>query len=160
MAHAWGQVLCLDPPQQRLGGVEHKHQRLVVAQHRLDGLQMQLHLARVRGTESRERGREKSKGVTRENTTLNGIHSCKRISQISSLCGSCGKAVCFAFVLNKNDQQLKISANALFLLSFFFYPASIIEQLCTLRLFVIGRCACLCTHSADKPTKALRCVLP
>lgn len=40
MAHARGQVLRLDPPQQRLGGVEHEHQWLVVAQHRLDGLQV------------------------------------------------------------------------------------------------------------------------
>lgn len=39
---ARGQVLCLDLPDQWLGGVEHEDQGLLVAQQRLDGLQMQL----------------------------------------------------------------------------------------------------------------------
>lgn len=60
MAHARGQVLRLDPPQQRLGGVEHEHQRLAVAQHRLDGREMQLHLARVREGGGAERKKQRS----------------------------------------------------------------------------------------------------
>lgn len=44
MLNAWGEVLRLDLPDEWLGGVEHEDQRLLVAQQRLDGLQMQLHL--------------------------------------------------------------------------------------------------------------------
>lgn len=46
MLNAQGQVLCLDLPDQWLGGVEHEDQWLLVAQQRLDGLQMQLNLVR------------------------------------------------------------------------------------------------------------------
>lgn len=45
MPNAQGQVLCLDLPDQWLWGVKHKDQWLLVAQQRLDGLQMQLNLA-------------------------------------------------------------------------------------------------------------------
>lgn len=41
---ARGQVLRLDLPFQRLGGVENKDQGFLVAQQRLDGLQMELNL--------------------------------------------------------------------------------------------------------------------
>lgn len=44
--NAQGQVLCLDLPDQWFGGVEHKDQWLLVAEQRLDGLQMQLNLER------------------------------------------------------------------------------------------------------------------
>ena len=44
--NAQGQVLCLDLPYQRLGGIEHEDQWLLVALQRLDGLQMQLNLDR------------------------------------------------------------------------------------------------------------------
>lgn len=44
--NAQGQVLCLDLPYQRLWGIEHEDQWLLVAQQRLDGLQMQLDLDR------------------------------------------------------------------------------------------------------------------
>lgn len=44
--NAPGQVLCLDLPDQWLGGVEHEDQWLLVVQQRLDGLQMQLNLVR------------------------------------------------------------------------------------------------------------------
>lgn len=47
MLNARGQVLRLDLPDQWLGGVEHEHQWLLVAQQRLDGLQMQLNLIRT-----------------------------------------------------------------------------------------------------------------
>lgn len=43
---AQGQVLCLDLPDQWLGGVKHEDQGLLVAQQRLDGLQMQLNLVK------------------------------------------------------------------------------------------------------------------
>lgn len=46
MFDAQGQVLCLDLPDQWLGGVKHEDQGLLVAQQRLDGLQMQLNLVR------------------------------------------------------------------------------------------------------------------
>lgn len=56
MLNAQGQVLCLDLPDQWLGGVEHEDQWLLVAQQRLDGLQMQLNLVRPKkkGLESHE----------------------------------------------------------------------------------------------------------
>lgn len=44
MLDARGKVLCLDLPDQWLGGVEHEDQWLLVAQQRLDGFQMQLNL--------------------------------------------------------------------------------------------------------------------
>ena len=44
MPDAQGKVLCLDLPDQWLGGVEHEGQWLLVAQQRLDGFQMQLNL--------------------------------------------------------------------------------------------------------------------
>jgi len=40
MFDAQRQVLCLDIPDEWLGGVEHKDQGLLVVQHGLDGFQM------------------------------------------------------------------------------------------------------------------------
>lgn len=55
MLNAWGEVLRLDLPDERLGGAEHEDQRLLVAQQRLDGLQMQLHLkGRKKGQNQKE----------------------------------------------------------------------------------------------------------
>lgn len=52
---ARSQVLCLDLPDQRLGGVEHEDQGLLVAQQRLDGLQMQLDLVKQRKKKQKRR---------------------------------------------------------------------------------------------------------
>lgn len=60
---ARGQVLCLDLPDQRLGGAEHEDQGLLVAQQRLDGLQMQLNLVRKRGKKKRRERLESHKAT-------------------------------------------------------------------------------------------------
>lgn len=61
MFNAQGQVLRLDLPDQRLGGVEHEGQWLVVAQQRLNGLQMQLDLKRqLKNTEWRHKQERQS----------------------------------------------------------------------------------------------------
>lgn len=64
MLNARGQVLRLDLPDQWLGGVEHENQWLLVAQHRLDGLEMQLDL--VRPQNERERNHTEEQRDTRE----------------------------------------------------------------------------------------------
>lgn len=61
MLNARGQVLRLDLPDQWLGGVEHENQWLLVAQHRLDGLEMQLDLVRPQN----KRGEESHGGTRR-----------------------------------------------------------------------------------------------
>lgn len=58
--NARGQVLCLELPDQWLRGVEHEDQWLLVAQQRLDGLQMQLNLVR----QKKKKGLESHKGTT------------------------------------------------------------------------------------------------
>lgn len=65
MLNARGQVLRLDLPDQRLGGVEHENQRLLVAQHRLDGLEMQLDLVRPQNKKGEESHTEEQRD-TRE----------------------------------------------------------------------------------------------
>lgn len=67
MLNAWGEVLRLDLPDEWLGGVEHEDQGLLVAQQRLDGLQMQLHLERPKKRdrnqkEERDTGEQYSEG--------------------------------------------------------------------------------------------------
>lgn len=64
MLNARGQVLRLDLPDQWLGGVEHENQRLLVAQHRLDGLEMQLDL--VRPQNKRESYTEEQEDMEKE----------------------------------------------------------------------------------------------
>lgn len=58
MLNAQGQVLGLDLPDHWLGGVEHKDQWLLVAQQRLDGLQMQLNLVTPKKMESHRDSRQ------------------------------------------------------------------------------------------------------
>lgn len=59
MLDAQSQVLCFDIPDQWLGGAEHEDQGLLVVQHRLDGLQMQVNLARAKKKKGGERGKRK-----------------------------------------------------------------------------------------------------
>lgn len=65
MLNARGQVLRLDLPDQRLGGVEHENQWLLVAQHRLDGFEMQLDLVRPQN-EREERNDAEEQHQSRE----------------------------------------------------------------------------------------------
>lgn len=77
MLNAWGEVLRLDLPDERLGGVEHEDQRLLVAQQRLDGLQMQLHLERPKkGTGIKKRNKTLVKSLVRKRW----VYICQDIS--------------------------------------------------------------------------------
>lgn len=84
MFNARGQVLCLDLPDQWLGGVEHEDQWLLVALQRLDGFQMQLNL--VRQKKEKKRGVKKYKRTTgwRKTRAVKALHG----YTVSKLCFS------------------------------------------------------------------------
>ena len=63
---AQGQVLCPDLPDQWLGGAEHEDQGLLVAQQRLDGLQMQLNLVRQKKKKSHKGTTHRYIGILRK----------------------------------------------------------------------------------------------